>query len=306
MSRDKVQGALRVMEALSAVDDELLERSRRATVKRKKPRWARRREMHRFMQRYGGLCAACLCLIVLGAAYYGLTQIRMGNASGENISNGSSMSGGAANQEAKDAEPISDVGGEAGGDYKAENAESAEDDRPVAVPDNMPDIASDAGPQWLDINAVVPQQEPDGRQEPDGLRENHMETAESPGEMANGSEQEEMKKLSESLQLPEGYSPVEGSDRGDSRADTSRLYQWTDGTHTLWLRITRTELSADMRFDEEPPVYTVQEEWADMIPEAGEDGYVQFALLYEDGLLAEYRGVLTKEEIQALLSSVAQ
>lgn len=300
MSRDKVQGALRVMEALSAVDDELLERSRRATVKRKKPRWARRREMHRFMQRYGGLCAACLCLIVLGAAYYGLTQIRMGNASEENVSNGSSMSGGAAKQEAKDAEPISDEGGEVGGGYKAEDAESAEDDRPVAVPDTTPDIAPDAGPQWLDIDAVVPQQESDG------VGNHRMETVESPGEMANGSQQEEMKKLSESLQLPEGYSPVEGSDRGDSRADTSRLYQWTDGTHTLWLRITRTELSADMRFDEEPPVYTVQEEWADMIPEAGEDGYVQFALLYEDGLLAEYRGVLTKEEIQALLSSVAQ
>lgn len=293
MRTDKMQGALRVMEALSAVDDDLLERSRRATVKRKKPRWARRREMNRFMQRYGKLCAACLCLIVLGAAYYGVTQIRMGSASDGSASNGSgNMAGGAAVQEAEESERMFDSGEKSEDIYMADEAGNVEAVQPEAV--------LDAAPQWLDIDAFT------ARQETDGLRGNHMEAQESPVGAVSESEQEEMKKRSESLQLPEGYRLVEDSDSGAPGAEASRLYQWTDGTHTLWLRLTQTELSADMRFDAEPPVYTVQEEWADMIPEAGEDGYVQFALLYEDGLLAEYRGALTKDEIQALLSSVAQ
>ena len=302
MSTDKLQAAFRVMEALSAVDDELLERSRRATVRR-----AKRRGLPRFVQRYGGLCAACLCLLVLGAAYYGLTQIRMGSASDSSNSNGG-MAGGAGVKTAEEPEAAFD-----GAESPVESGltgvmESTGDGQSAAL--------SDGTPQWLDIEGLAAGRMADGLSDDLSGEKNHVEgVMREPAETETKSDaqqfsdeavQEVMKQRFESLRLPEGYSLVEDSDSGASETAASRLLQWTDGTHALWLRITQTDLSADLRYDEEPPLYTVQEQWIDLIPEAGADGYVQFGLLYEDGLLAEYRGTLTKEEIQALLQSVAE
>lgn len=298
MSTDKVQGALRVMEALSAVDDELLERSKRATVRRK-PDWAKSGDLRRFVQRYGGLCAACLCLLVLGAAYYGLTQIRMGSASERKDSNSiGNMSGGAAAQEAAEPEPAFDVGENIADEFQMVENEGAGDGAQAAMFDEVP--------QWLDIDALAAQQEKSG-QEADRLMEEDRLDNLVVGELQSPAETEqEMKKMFESFWLPDGYRQAEDSGNGSPETETSRLFHWMDGTYALWLRLTETDLSADLRYESEPPVYTVQEEWIDLIPEAGADGYVQFALLYEDGLLAEYRGALTREEIQALLRSVAE
>lgn len=293
MSMDKVQGALRVMEALSAVDDELLERSKRATVRRK-PDWAKSGDLRRFAQRYGGLCAACLCLLVLGTAYYGLTQIRMGSASERKDSSSiDNMSGEAAAQEAKEPEPAFDVGENIADEFQMVENEGAGDGALEAMFDETP--------QWLDIDALAAQQEKSG-QEADRL----MDEVRPIGEAQPAETEQEMKQMSQSFWLPDGYRQAEDSGSGSPETETSRLFHWTDGTYALWLRLTETDLSADLRYESEPPVYTVQEEWIDLIPEAGADGYVQFALLYEDGLLAEYRGALTREEIQALLRSVTE
>ena len=43
-----------------------------------------------------------------------------------------------------------------------------------------------------------------------------------------------------------------------------------------------------------------------MLPDAGDNGVVRFALLYENGMLAEYYGVLEKDEIVMLLESLVR
>ncbi len=98
--------------------------------------------------------------------------------------------------------------------------------------------------------------------------------------------------------VPAGYDLI--------RAEGSLYYEWSDGEHSLWLKLTETELTADLRFDAEPPVYTVQQEWKELIPSTDGSGYLQFALLYENGMLAEYCGALERDEVILLMESLAE
>ena len=103
------------------------------------------------------------------------------------------------------------------------------------------------------------------------------------------------------LETPEGYSPMEAKLGETSDAHHNLLLTWTDGTYALWLNLTETDLDVEM-YEGGQPVYTVLEDWQSLIPEPGEDGSIQFALLYEDGVLIEYKGWLSKEEIVRLFS----
>lgn len=296
MKTDKELGAMRVIEALSAVDEELLERSGKTAENRKNSM-----NVRRFVKKYTAACAACLCLMLLGAAYFGVSRIRMGSAS--ESSKGMNMNGGAAFQD-------TDTDGAAPEEVpegaEAEAAGNAFSDEGMSVL---------AEPEWLDVEqlAALPAAVQETA-ETETIREDLREENEKNNELQQSADKSAdadnaavqgtpaIEPGAEAA-VPERYSPVEmGIGSGDQG---SLLYEWTDGEHGLWLRITQTELTVNLRFDMEPPVYTVQEEWRDMIPDAGADGYVQFALLYENGMLAEYRGTLERAEIIELLESLA-
>lgn len=297
MKTDKELGALRVMEALSAVDEELLERCEKSGAD----------AIHRFVQRYARACAACLCLAVLGAAYLCMRQMHMvGTKSGEQYAE---MNGGSAKDygqmagEAEDAAPLG----------KSENAAPAEAGDGFSFGSGS---SAEAEPEWLDVDRLMAQQYDSAKQETTEEEEakehpqsSQLELAQEP--QASDSEPEnyirEKDIFAAKADVPESYSPVETeTEYGNPERQVSLLYEWTDGEHSLWLRITQTELTADMRINAESPVYTVQEEWRELIPNAGADGYVQFALLYENGMLAEYRGVLEREEIVRLMESLTR
>ncbi len=90
MKTDKESGAIRLMEALSAASEELLERSEKAG--RAEP-GGKKAGIILFVQKYAKACAACLCLAVLGAAYFGISQMRMGSAGDANTKNAGSGDG---------------------------------------------------------------------------------------------------------------------------------------------------------------------------------------------------------------------
>lgn len=305
MKTDKEFGALRVMEALSAVDEELLKRCEKSGAD----------TIHRFVQRYAKVCAACLCLAVLGAAYLYMRQMHMaGTKSGEQYAE---MNGGAAKDSGQ-------MAGEADGAAPLGKSENAAPEAPAeAAPADAGDgfsfgSGSSAGaePEWLDVDSLMEQQYDGARQETtEGEEEkehsmsSQFEIAQEP--QASHSEQENHIRAEDIIaakaDVPESYSLVETeTEYGNQERQVSLLYEWTDGEYSLWLRITQTELTADMRINAESVVYTVQEEWRELIPDAGADGYVQFALLYENGMLAEYRGVLEKEEIVRLMESLTR
>ncbi len=297
MRTEKELGAIRVMEALSAVDGELLERSEKAGAAvsgENKKAIPKGNVGRRHIYRYAMACAACLCLIVAGTAYYGLSQMRMGSAKG-----GSKGTNGAeCAMENMEAEGDGAAGG-VSGDLKFTEPE----------------------PDWLDISRLAALSESCATEQEKGDAENDPEkqVSDETEKMQELQRTEEVESLGASTYLdsswepgadavvPEGYI-LELAELGKEEPGgrESSLYEWSDGEHSLWLKLTRTELTADMRFEADPLVCTVRQEWAEMLPDAGDNGVVRFALLYENGMLAEYYGVLEKDEIVMLLESLVR
>lgn len=113
MTFHKDEGALRIMEALSAVDVELLERSGMPVAEavdgkrsgRKVTDMSSDKKGPRKLWRYGRMAAACLAIVVVGAVSWGglrltLTRMITGDNEASGFSGGAQPGGTAANQEA--------------------------------------------------------------------------------------------------------------------------------------------------------------------------------------------------------------
>lgn len=306
MKTDKESGAIRLMEALNAASEELLERSERAGKKRQDKKET---NIRLFVHKYAKACAACLCLAVLGAAYFGMTQMRMGSAENSNSKSAGSENGyGSADQmEEMAREEIGDqapaqIPNQADGGIWLEGA------APVF-----------AEPQWLDTESLMDSAVAAGKTEAGSAEELRQEAEAAPEEnlikesasagvpeageaemtVGNPAANDALTgaELAAAAAVPSGYDLI--------RAEGSLYCEWSDGEHSLWLKLTKTELTADLRFDTEIPVYTVQQEWRELLPAADESGCLQFALLYENGMLAEYCGALERDEIILLMESLA-
>ena len=268
--------AMKLMQALSGVDEELLERSGERKTGHK---------IVRFMNRYGKGCAACLCLIVAGAAFFSMRGVKTDNTAESIMEMAPGLQ---ANMTAGGTED-----GAAGEAEELECVETAKDELAETMNSGM-----DAGeaPAWLDIEELVQQAEHSGAEEAgmDGSAGNEDNKQQSSLESLRQS------RKAEPL-VPDSYSYIEEtlSENGESRT-----VEWSDGGHGLWLRFTQTELTTDVRFEAEPPVYTVAEDWRELITEKEDGERQQLALLYEDGLLVEYCGYLTSEELIALFESL--
>lgn len=311
MSTDKEQKAFRVMEALSAADEELLERCERSGAPAEKGKKGNRGKIYLFVRRHGRSCAACLCLLLIGAAYFGLTRTRGQNFGDNGGSSDNMMSPENALQEQEAEYADGGIELSAEGGYKAD--EPMEEAAGEACPSEAP--------EWLDIDQLagasavtVQNQYTTERAEEDRADDDLRDSSGSTPVYQQKKMTETAERIASEARVPEDYARVsedyssvkqdEEVSGEEQSAPDGFLLEWSDGVHTLWLKMTQTELTADMRFDTVPPVYTVREEWRDLIPQADEEGLVQFALLREDGVLVEYRGVLDREEIIALLESV--
>ena len=202
--------------------------------------------------------------------------------------------------------------GAAGEAAELECAETAKDELAETMNSDM-----DAGeaPAWLDIEELVQQAkhsaEQDETEKYSGAQNNGaLETEKAEGTAGVESTTEDIQQnATEELRqsrkvaplVPDSYSYIEEtlSENGESRT-----VEWSDGEHGLWLRFTQTELTTDVCFDAEPPVYTVEEDWRELITKRQAGERQQLALLYEDGLLVEYSGCLTEEELITLLESL--
>lgn len=291
----KSEKAMKLMQALSGVDEELLERSEERKTGHK---------IVRFMNRYGKGCAACLCLIVAGAAFFSMRGVKTDNTTESIMEMAPGLQ---ANMTAGGTED-----GAAGEAAELECEETAKDELAETMNSDM-----DAGeaPAWLDIEELVQQAkhsaEQDETEKYSGAQNNGaLETEKAEGTAGVESTTEDIQQnATEELRqsrkvaplVPDSYSYIEEtlSENGESRT-----VEWSDGEHGLWLRFTQTELTTDVCFDAEPPVYTVEEDWRELITEKEDGERQRLALLYEDGLLVEYSGYLTREELIDLLESL--
>ncbi len=77
MKTQKEERALRILEALSGVDEELLERCGEPTAVANEGTTtgvSGKAKVYRFARRYGGLCAACLCMVLVSSVYFKVMQ----------------------------------------------------------------------------------------------------------------------------------------------------------------------------------------------------------------------------------------
>lgn len=250
----KRERALRIMEALSGVDEELLERSGRengATAQNGEKTENRKEgaKIYRFVHRHGKLLAACLCLAILGTAFWGLQRL-------EGFPYGSSKTTEAFTMDSAVDNCVPET---------AEEMAVAEEDKSVQNSGaNIPDeeISWQDARELEGLGAYIPSKLP--------------------------------------AEYREEYA-CKGTDSGRTVRLTLR---WSNGKQDLQLGISEADWNEEIRFDAEPPVFTAEEDWKNLLPEPDEDGCRQFGLLLESGILVEYRGYLEKEEILEMFESI--
>lgn len=321
---EKRKIALKIMEALSGVDEELLECSSRE----------KRISAVRRLNRFGRLAAACLCVIVAGVASYGALSLRNGDKS-----TGSQ-------QHMEDiAEPLSgeDVEGAAGAAEGA--AENLEEATPEAekVPEQT--LVADNADSGI-INELAEEKASGDTAWQEGVMAKQELLDKDSGSL-NGSRKITREEAYASepcgkylpLSLPEGYVYENGNLQEESRA----IYvTWTKGMDYISIRVSRLEESQvafaditrpelyDVNLYEIPYGDTVPEEYREtfdqpvfrredltlelvqmrmkVISDSGDTGMPRgnFSVFYEDGILVEFNGRGTPQSIYDMFLTIAE
>ncbi len=341
--RRKDEQALRLLEALSGVDGDLLERSAGASTREAENRGAADTgaaihgvgaKAYRFVMRHGRACAACLCLFLLGAAFWGIVRPvilpkGMGSGNGAVSNDTAQMAGGG--------EDDSD------GAFADEGLtiERAEEEEALEYGEVTEGAAGDGGaaeePQWFTgggtaasvtenlagVSAGMEASGPENAEQESAERESSAAAQDKQenryheqdrGAGTGGQQGQALGSSPEAVAskgvdayipsaVPAGYRQTYERYDPVPEGGNSLTLMFSDGERHFWLHITDTEYTADMRFEAEPPVLTVREDWKDLLPEANQDGSIQFGLLFEDGVLVEYQGYLTEEEICEMFAS---
>ena len=271
-SFDRQDQAFRLMEALSGVDEELLSRSERQPSAKKK--------IVQFMGRYGALCAACLMCAVLGSVY---------------LLNGGSQSKDSAANEAAPVKLTADTR------YGIAMEEACEEEVNLSEADTNV-LLTDAGKA---VNWKIPAESVRTVPEANGTdavaQGNDIETAEE--KLYSGAAFDAEKQMSMagfSLQAPEGYSV---SSEGEAlQEDGTSVYTWYKEGVPCYVRVMLLDDAAIDRLCENGEILVLDEEgqWLTKLPAADETGLRQFALSVGNGIVTEYYGYLTAEEIRQL------
>lgn len=282
---EREENALRIMRALSGVDEELLARSEGmdGASETKERKQDGNRKIVRFMNRHGRALAACLCLAVLGAAYLAVEFRQKNEGSYGSRSDGAYIAGnGMYEAEMQDKQNVAYADWEEEDGVSPEEMWDAEDSM-VGNQTNNLGVTSTAGDQ-----------------NNDGLNK--------PVQAAEGQKREELSleeaKECETLgayipeTIPAGSDFVKAT--YEKPASGSRLVlTWSDGRRLFRVKLSQTlfaepeEAAAESDF----AVYSAVGDWEETFWQPEKSGRLQFAVLYEDGVLAEYEGYLGREDI---------
>lgn len=284
---EREENAFRIMRALSGVDEELLARSEGmdAAAETKDKKQGGNRKIVSFVNRHGRALAACLCLAVLGAAYFAL-ELRRENEAQDGSGSGASyiyIKNPAMNEAEAQGKPNQVYeDGEEANDMAPGEMWDAEGSVVGGQTNGFGDTAT-AEDQYKDgLNEQVQAARPESRQE---LSLEEARECETLGAYVPKT-------------IPAGCDFVkaiyEGQDPG-----SSLILTWSDEGHLFRIRLSQTlfaepeEAAAEIDI----AVYSATEDWEKTFWQPEKSGRLQFAVLYEDGVLAEYKGYLGKEDI---------
>lgn len=279
---EREENAFRIMRALSGVDVELLARSEGmdAAAEAKEKKQGGNRKIVSFVNRHGRALAACLCLAVLGAAYFAL-EFRRENETKDGSGGGASYIKDLAMNEAET---------QGKQDQAYEDGEEANDMAP--------------GEMWDAEGSVVGEQtnglgDTAADQHKDGLCEMQAARPTSQQELSL-EEARECETLGAYVPktIPAGYDFVKAV--YEKQAFGSRLVlTWSDGGHLFQVKLSETLFAKpeEAAAETDIAVYSAVGDWEKTFWQPEKSGRLWFAVLYKDGVLAEYDGYLEKEDI---------
>lgn len=285
---EREENALRIMRALSGVDEELLARSEGmdGAAETKEKEQGGNRNIVRFMNRHGRALAACLCLALLGAAYL-LVEFRQGNKrNGGTGSDGASYIQGIRTNEAE-------VQDKTNASY--EDREEADGMSPEEMWD-----ADDLMPNNHTDNAGAAETVTDQQKQDDALNEQTQTANPRPQQELSLGEAKACEALGAHVPetIPEGCDFVKAT--YESPASGSCLVlTWSDGQRLFRVKLSQTLFAEpeEAAAETDIAVYSAAGDWEKTFWQPEKSGKLQFAVLYDDGVLAEYEGYLGKEDI---------
>lgn len=283
---EREENALRIMRALSGVDEELLARSggMDGASETKERKRGRNGKIVHFINRHGRALAACLCLAVLGAAYLAV-EIQRGNGKDDGSGSGRAY--------------IAD-----NGMYKAEKQDTQ----------NM------ACENLENVDGVPPEVTWDAENSTAGNHTNNMETADAeadqyhdalsqPAQVVVGEQEGEELSLEEAKEcgtlgayvpetIPAGCDFVKAT-YGETASGSRLVLTWSDGGRLFWIKLSQTLFAEpeEAAAGGDIAVYSAAGDWEETFWQPEKGGRLRFAVLYEDGVLEEYEGYLGKEDI---------
>lgn len=323
MSGRREEQALRIMEALSGVDEELLERCEglQPAGEPAKPKGvsrAGRGGFRRLAGRYGGLCAAAVCLAVICAAWWSAEIPRSGGLKQEealpegaqdNMQEGGSPESWEEQYPGEEQSQSRGDGEQEGAVWEpaASDGEGTEGSLPPVPLEEKETAVCFSGENETEgaLQEMTESDQADLRTEndcaiPGNRPEEFSGNADAPvsWEDACG-----MAGIEERFPVypPEEYVLCSATVSGEDGGPVLQ-YIWGDGEHTLCLKLAGKDSA--WHGDGTLPVLNPAD-WTDSLPEPGGDGAVRFAVALEDGARLEYEGWLTEEELETLLGGLA-
>lgn len=328
--------AMKLFEALSGVDEELLERCNDQKVNRKNI------TVHRWFWRYGRTMAACICLIVVGAAAWSGYRLVMGSWGSAN-SSGSGQSMNTSPAELSDMAQSVAVMDEGSDGYR----NTGSDDTTAEV--SMGSTTETAGEgarqevgtgriesEMENTAAVEAATQTPGQSQMEANKTNDTgssgDSYDSHAESTIAERMAELLKresaLSDSRQmiswgeacslepfagylptaLPAGYEAFSARQSALPDEWNNVIFKWSDGEHILSLNMTQGEVMTREEIDRRDGVneYPAEEIRKELISGAQLDGHIYFTLYYADGMRIDFDGYITVDEMWEIVESVSK
>lgn len=323
--------AIKLFEALSDVDEELLERCNREKNK----------VIYMPLGKYKRAMTACVCLLVVGVLSWGGYQL----IGGRKGSAGSGSDSAAPVQIQDMAEPMETRAGASEEDFAASGANTSQYAEPVKEGigddqtqttaereqnDNIVDSADRFSEQKRNdaassVGGTSP--ESDAIDNLQGSTSNNFATGKSEAQMDKEMESTLLDSRTEvpwntackaepfgsylPTVIPAGYKPLSARQSSVPDEWNNMIFKWGNGEQMLYLNMTvgeaktKDEIKAEIQKSDGLYQYLAEDFIKDMIPDPI-DGEISFTLYYTDGMEINFFGSITEDEMWELVKSISR
>lgn len=310
--------AVKIFEALSVVDEELLERCNRKAVRKNGT-------AYRLFQRYGGAMAAGICLIVVGAVSWGGYQLVTGSAGSDSSgSNGAYMELSDMGQSLEAAEEDT-CGWDGGGGTEdivtgaGSSAAIAEDTYGAA--DGVmasPEAAKSESTQELLSGTPAKEQASleSGNTvvDRDQLIDRYGELREQETALSDSREEISWEEACATepfssylpTVIPASYEAFSARRSTFPEQWDNLIFKWSDGEHILSLSMTSGEVVTreDIERWDGMNEYVAEDFRKDRMPDPPAGEPLVFTLFYTDGMRIDFQGYTTADEMWEVVESI--